>query len=34
LRKLVTATFTRRRVEKLIPRIQQTTDELLAAAEG
>ncbi|PZG17578.1 cytochrome P450 family protein [Nonomuraea aridisoli] len=34
LRKLVMATFTRRRVEKLIPRIQQKTDELLAAAEG
>jgi cytochrome P450 len=32
LRKLVTSAFTRRRVEKLIPRIQQTTDDLLTAA--
>jgi cytochrome P450 len=34
LRRLVTSAFTRRRVEKLIPRIQQTTDDLLAAADG
>ncbi|MDQ3763648.1 MAG: cytochrome P450 [Actinomycetota bacterium] len=31
LRKLVTAAFTRRRVEQLAPRIQQITDELLDA---
>ncbi|MGP4050068.1 cytochrome P450 family protein [Streptomyces sp. 2A115] len=34
LRKLVTSVFTRRRVEKLAPRIQQMTDELIAAVEG
>lgn len=34
LRKLVTSAFTRRRVEKLAPRIQQVTDDLLAAADG
>ncbi|MEV0226226.1 cytochrome P450 [Streptomyces sp. NPDC050704] len=34
LRKLVTSVFTRRRVEKLVPRIQQMTDELIAAVEG
>ncbi|MBP2704135.1 cytochrome P450 [Microbispora sp. RL4-1S] len=34
LRKLVTAAFTRRRVEKLVPRIQRMTDELLDAVEG
>jgi cytochrome P450 len=34
LRKLVMSTFTRRRVEKLIPRIQEMTDDLLTAAEG
>ncbi|SNS35026.1 Cytochrome P450 [Streptosporangium subroseum] len=34
LRKLVTSAFTRRRVEKIAPRIQQMTDELLAAFDG
>jgi cytochrome P450 len=34
LRKLVTSVFTRRRVEQLVPRIQQVTDEMLTAAEG
>jgi cytochrome P450 len=34
LRKLVTSVFTRRRVEKLAPRIQEMTDELLAALDG
>ncbi|MEV6702824.1 cytochrome P450 [Streptomyces sp. NPDC051453] len=34
LRKLVTSAFTRRRVKKLAPRIQQMTDELLDASEG
>jgi cytochrome P450 len=34
LRKLVTSAFTRRRVEKLIPGIQQITNDLLAAAAG
>ncbi|MGW1530534.1 cytochrome P450 family protein [Streptomyces sp. NPDC002159] len=34
LRKLVTSAFTRRRVERLIPKIQQTTDALLTAADG
>ncbi|MEU3855689.1 cytochrome P450 [Streptomyces sp. NPDC029554] len=34
LRKLVTSVFTRRRVETLIPRIQQMTDDLLTAADG
>ena len=34
LRRLVTSVFTRRRVEQLIPRIQQATDELLAASDG
>lgn len=34
LRKLVTSAFTRRSVEKLAPRIQQMTDELLDASEG
>ncbi|MGH3870429.1 MAG: cytochrome P450 family protein [Pseudonocardiaceae bacterium] len=34
LRRLVNAAFTRRRVEQLAPRIQQITDELLAAMEG
>ncbi|WP_446047315.1 cytochrome P450 family protein [Streptomyces olivaceus] len=34
LRKLVTSAFTRRRVEELAPRIQQMTDELIAAVEG
>ncbi|MEV5807222.1 cytochrome P450 family protein [Streptomyces parvulus] len=33
LRKLVTSAFTRRRVEKLAPRIQEMTDELLTAAD-
>ncbi|MGW2049596.1 cytochrome P450 family protein [Streptomyces sp. NPDC001858] len=33
LRKLVAPLFTKRRVEKLIPRIQEMTDELLAAAD-
>jgi cytochrome P450 len=30
LRRLVTAAFTRRRVERLAPRVQELTDELLA----
>ena len=34
LRKLVTSAFTRRRVEKIAPRVQQMTDELLAALDG
>jgi cytochrome P450 len=34
LRRLVTSTFTRRRVEQLIPRIQRITDDLLAEADG
>ncbi|MGQ0718259.1 MAG: cytochrome P450 family protein [Pseudonocardiales bacterium] len=34
LRRLVTAAFTRRRVEQLAPRIQQITDELLDAIAG
>jgi cytochrome P450 len=34
LRRLVTAAFTRRRVEQLAPRIQQITDELLDAMAG
>ncbi|MGW3353758.1 cytochrome P450 family protein [Nonomuraea rubra] len=34
LRKLVTAVFTRRRVERLTPRIQEMTDELLSAFDA
>ncbi|SDI63930.1 Cytochrome P450 [Nonomuraea jiangxiensis] len=34
LRKLVMPSFSRRKVERLIPRIQQMTDELLAALDG
>ncbi|MBB5773997.1 cytochrome P450 family protein [Nonomuraea jabiensis] len=34
LRKLVTTVFTRRRVERLTPRIQEMTDELLSAFDG
>ncbi|HEY6423142.1 MAG TPA: cytochrome P450 [Pseudonocardiaceae bacterium] len=34
LRRLVTAAFTRRRIEQLAPRIQQITDELLDAIAG
>jgi cytochrome P450 len=34
LRKLVTAAFTRRRVEQLAPRVQQITDELLDAMDA
>ncbi|MEU6201266.1 hypothetical protein [Streptomyces sp. NPDC047061] len=34
LRRLVTSVFTRRRVEKLVPWIQQLTDDLLTAVEG
>jgi cytochrome P450 len=34
LRKLVTSVFTRRRIEKIAPRIQQMTDELLTALDG
>ena len=34
LRRLVTAAFTRRRIEQLAPRIQQITDELLDAMAG
>ncbi|MGH3974935.1 MAG: cytochrome P450 family protein [Pseudonocardiaceae bacterium] len=34
LRRLVTAAFTRRRIEQLEPRIQQITDELLDAMDG
>ncbi len=34
LRRLVTAAFTRRRIEQLTPRIQQITDELLDAMDG
>jgi cytochrome P450 len=34
LRKLVTAAFTRRRIEQLAPRVQQITDELLDAMDG
>ncbi|TYB64785.1 cytochrome P450 [Nonomuraea sp. PA05] len=34
LRRLVTAVFTRRRVEWLTPRVQEMTDELLSALDG
>ncbi|MFF3443800.1 cytochrome P450 [Streptosporangium sp. NPDC002721] len=34
LRKLVTSVFTRRRIEKLAPRIQKLTDDLLSACDG
>ncbi|MGH3872156.1 MAG: cytochrome P450 family protein [Pseudonocardiaceae bacterium] len=34
LRRLVTAAFTRRRIDQLTPRIQQITDELLDAMDG
>ncbi|WP_440099461.1 cytochrome P450 [Streptosporangium sp. H16] len=34
LRKLVTSVFTRRRIEKLAPRIQRLTDDLLSACDG
>ncbi|MFI7132124.1 cytochrome P450 [Nonomuraea sp. NPDC050153] len=34
LRRMVTSAFTRRRVERLIPRIRQITDDLLAVADG
>ncbi|MDQ3988055.1 MAG: cytochrome P450, partial [Actinomycetota bacterium] len=34
LRRLVSAAFTRRRVERLAPRIEQITDALLDALEG